>query len=161
MQVRAAQHASDAGSQRHLQVRSLPEQFNWTSLASLSYVVNQASLSVDNEMSLPEMVLIQGGCGSCWAVTSAVVLSAHAEINGQRRSFSAQARSGARLDFIVSGNLNLAGACGLCAESEALWWQGRLFRGNGGVGHELCDLVAEEHLQDFDALSASFCVSSF
>ncbi|CAE7657182.1 CEP1 [Symbiodinium pilosum] len=68
----ASPAADDGSSLVQVRVRSLPEQFNWTSLASLSDVVNQ------------------GGCGSCWAVTSAVVLSAHAEINGQRRSFSAQ-----------------------------------------------------------------------
>ncbi|CAE7722709.1 EMB2654, partial [Symbiodinium microadriaticum] len=55
-----------------VQVRSLPEHFNWTSLAALREVASQ------------------GSCGSCWAVTSAVVLTAHAEISGRPRSFSAQ-----------------------------------------------------------------------
>ena len=35
--------------------------------------------------------LSEGGCGSCWAVTSAVVLTAHAEIHqSKQRSFSVQ-----------------------------------------------------------------------
>mmetsp|Transcript_103343 Transcript_103343/g.144011 ORF Transcript_103343/g.144011 Transcript_103343/m.144011 type:complete len:422 (+) Transcript_103343:77-1342(+) len=68
--------AGTAGSQADdpslVQVHSLPEQFNWTSLAALREVASQ------------------GGCGSCWAVTSAVVLTAHAEISGRPRSFAAQ-----------------------------------------------------------------------
>jgi cathepsin L len=42
----------------------------------------------NNLESLAEVV-DQGGCGSCWAVTSSVVLSSHAEIyNSSKRSFS-------------------------------------------------------------------------
>lgn len=57
-----------------VQVNSLPEQFlNWTTLSSLQNVFDQ------------------GSCGSCWAVTSAVVLMAHAEIyRSPQRSFSVQ-----------------------------------------------------------------------
>lgn len=52
----------------------LPEEvMNWTKLSSLSRVRNQ------------------GGCGSCWAVTSSTVLDAHAEIyKSPQRSFSIQ-----------------------------------------------------------------------
>jgi len=48
--------------------------FNWTRLESLGSVVDQ------------------GGCGSCWAVTSITVLRTHAEIYGpiKNRTFSAQ-----------------------------------------------------------------------
>lgn len=52
---------------------SLPSEFkNWTKLQAAKHIENQ------------------GGCGSCWAVTSATVLKAHSEIYGSARSFSAQ-----------------------------------------------------------------------
>eukprot|EP00441_Pelagodinium_beii_P032785 CAMPEP_0197629536 /NCGR_PEP_ID=MMETSP1338-20131121/7340_1 /TAXON_ID=43686 ORGANISM="Pelagodinium beii, Strain RCC1491" /NCGR_SAMPLE_ID=MMETSP1338 /ASSEMBLY_ACC=CAM_ASM_000754 /LENGTH=395 /DNA_ID=CAMNT_0043200587 /DNA_START=97 /DNA_END=1284 /DNA_ORIENTATION=+ len=52
---------------------TLPENFNWTSLSTLSEAREQ------------------GGCGSCWAVAAATVLDAHAEIyKSKQRSFSTQ-----------------------------------------------------------------------
>jgi len=52
---------------------AVPEEFNWTSLATLSTAREQ------------------GGCGSCWAVASATVLTAHAEIyQSNQRSFSTE-----------------------------------------------------------------------
>lgn len=48
------------------------EQLNWTKLTSVKDVLDQ------------------GSCGSCWAVASAVMLEAHTEIRGTRRSFSVQ-----------------------------------------------------------------------
>jgi len=52
---------------------SLPANFNWTHLEVLKNAPDQ------------------GGCGSCWAVTAALVLDAHAEIYHSRQtSFSAQ-----------------------------------------------------------------------
>eukprot|EP00442_Polarella_glacialis_P058966 CAMPEP_0115123974 /NCGR_PEP_ID=MMETSP0227-20121206/47960_1 /TAXON_ID=89957 /ORGANISM="Polarella glacialis, Strain CCMP 1383" /LENGTH=415 /DNA_ID=CAMNT_0002526645 /DNA_START=16 /DNA_END=1263 /DNA_ORIENTATION=+ len=54
--------------------KALPEQvLNWTTLSSLAVAKDQ------------------GGCGSCWAVASATVLDAHAEIyKAPQASFSAQ-----------------------------------------------------------------------
>jgi len=56
------------------QAPNLPEEMmNWTRLESLKEVANQ------------------GHCGSCWAVSSSVVLKSNAEIHGApQRSFSAQ-----------------------------------------------------------------------
>jgi cathepsin L len=50
----------------------LPDVKDWTHLKA-------AKLDVD-----------QGGCGSCWAVATATMLQANAEINGYNRSFAAQ-----------------------------------------------------------------------
>jgi len=50
----------------------LPEEKLWTDLSSSRHIRNQ------------------GDCGSCWAIASATVLEAHAEIYGHPRSFSAQ-----------------------------------------------------------------------
>mmetsp|Transcript_44473 Transcript_44473/g.102636 ORF Transcript_44473/g.102636 Transcript_44473/m.102636 type:complete len:437 (-) Transcript_44473:53-1363(-) len=36
------------------------------------------------------MIRDQGGCGSCWAVTSSTVLWSHAELHGHNRTFSTQ-----------------------------------------------------------------------
>lgn len=56
--------------------KTLPGEFlNWTGLEALS------------QSHVPD----QGGCGSCWAVASAAMLSAHVEINGGRKmQFSVQ-----------------------------------------------------------------------
>lgn len=53
---------------------ALPAEFlNWTTLSSLQTIRDQ------------------GGCGSCWAVSSAVMLEAHVEISsGRQKSFSPQ-----------------------------------------------------------------------
>ena len=110
----------------------------------------------------------QGGCGSCWAVTSAVVLTAHAEISGRPRSFAAQAFAAAAAAFAklcacgfrgCSGRAflapwPLAGACGLCPESEALRWKGRLYRGHSRTGDELCTSAAHRNLL---LATVSFC----
>lgn len=52
---------------------TLPEQHSWTHLKALQNIV------------------LQGSCGSCWAVTTATVLASHAEIyNVSQRSFASQ-----------------------------------------------------------------------
>ena len=111
--------------------------------------------------SVAAMSTSQGGCGSCWAVTSAAVLSAHAEIHSKPRSFSAQAsaligifQKSARTPIYRNSAIKfiqlllvqamrvcyLRGAGGLRPESEAVRRQGRLLRSDCGVGHELRSL---------------------
>jgi len=53
-------------------VHKLPKDFNYKHLKSMQQVLNQ------------------GGCGSCWAVSSATVLRAHAELYQEDRTFSTQ-----------------------------------------------------------------------
>jgi len=50
----------------------LPDEKSWLNLETAQHIRNQ------------------GGCGSCWAISSSTVLEAHSEIHGKRRSFSAQ-----------------------------------------------------------------------
>lgn len=50
----------------------LPKDFNWKHLNSMKDILNQ------------------GSCGSCWAVSSATTLRAHAELYNKDRTFSAQ-----------------------------------------------------------------------
>jgi cathepsin L len=50
----------------------LPEEKTWTHLASVNQDINQQS------------------CGSCWAIATASMMQANAEINGQSRTFSPQ-----------------------------------------------------------------------
>lgn len=76
--VRPAHSASRAARARpaFLQaketVRDLPSEKSWENLAAMQHIYRQ------------------GRCGSCWAISTATVLEAHAEINGHSRTFSAQ-----------------------------------------------------------------------
>jgi len=60
-------------SARHDDVVKLPSDFTWK-----------------NKLVATSKALNQGGCGSCWAISSTTVLRAHAELYQQDRTFSTQ-----------------------------------------------------------------------
>lgn len=150
-----------------VQVNSLPEQFlNWTTLSSLQNVFDQ------------------GSCGSCWAVTSAVVLMAHAEIyQSPQRSFSVQELvdcvpnpnacggtggcSGATVELAMNYAMHLGlreetqnpyrrrtGRCGLSGGSGGSL---SAFQADGhreDLGEEAVDIVNQTAAQNYEDLAA-------
>ena len=146
-----------------VQVNNLPEQFlNWTTLSSLQRVFNQ------------------GGCGSCWAVTSAVMLAAHAEIyRSPQRSFSVQelidcvpnpnacGGTGGCSGATVELAMNYAMHLGLREESQNPYRSrtGKCHRlqllsvaaedhGNEDLGDEALDMVNQTAAQMYEDLAA-------
>jgi len=69
---RKANDADDEAALVEFENAKLPESSDWLSLSSIASIRDQ------------------GGCGSCWAVASTTVLTAHSEIHAGGREFSTQ-----------------------------------------------------------------------